>query len=61
MIDLTDDIINEADKNNLVAMILLDLSAAFDCIDHKLVTWTDSVQCTDRDFSCGVCSKLTIV
>ena len=37
LIKLTDDVIADADKNNIVAMLLLDLSAAFDAIDHSML------------------------
>ena len=34
LVSMFDDVIKETDNNNLIAMILLDLSAAFDAIDH---------------------------
>ena len=37
LIKMNDDLIKEADKNNLIAVVLLDLSAAFDAIDHEIL------------------------
>ena len=37
LLKFNDDIINEISKNNFVAVLLLDLSAAFDAIDHNLL------------------------
>ena len=37
LVKMSDDIINEIDHKNLVAVVLLDLSAAFDVIDHNLL------------------------
>ena len=37
LIKLNDDLIKEADKNNFVALLLLDLSAAFDAVDHGIL------------------------
>ena len=31
------DIINELDRGNLVLLSMLDLSAAFDCVDHRIL------------------------
>ena len=37
LLKMNDDLMKEADKNNLVALVLLDLSAAFDAIDHGIL------------------------
>ena len=34
---MTDDILKEMEAGNVVALVLLDLSAAFDTIDHNIL------------------------
>ena len=37
LLKVTSDILSARDKGDLVALTLLDLSAAFDCVDHDIV------------------------
>ena len=37
LLKISNDMVEEAENNNLIAMVLLDLSAAFDAIDHSIL------------------------
>ena len=45
LVRMTDDILKEMEAGNVVALVLLDLSAAFDTIDHKIL-----IQKLSKDF-----------
>ena len=36
---ITDDLVKETDDNNLISMLLLDLSLAFDALDHNILIY----------------------
>ena len=36
---ITDDLVKVADDNSLISMLLLDLSAAFDALDHNILLY----------------------